>query len=365
MIKRLISLLLLLVIAIMPLAACGGGGSDGDGTSENTDATTAGTAAITIPETETAAVTAPETSPVTSPETLPETTVAPEFFEGLNPALWRVTDGTGAELYLFGTIHVGDEHNDAALELVKPYLDECDALAVEFDAVAYQSDTARMTQDIMKLVYLDGTTVKNHMPQELYERVKQFLTERGQYAQLLEMYKIPMWSQLVQSALMEEGPLTAEKAMDSLLILYAYGKGLPVLDIESAALQYDAMVSIPDAFYVLDLEETLDAAGEYRDGLNDLYAAWCSGDTDALTSETSANVENDEYTAEEKEAIAVYENKMIYERNEGMVKTAVSYLRSGKKVFFAVGAAHMVGDRGIVKALEQAGCTVERISVSN
>ena len=69
---------------------------------------------------------------------VPESTEAPaatepvvEVPEDLHPMLFRVTGEGGQEMYLFGTIHVGDERNAAALSLIAPTLDECDALAVE------------------------------------------------------------------------------------------------------------------------------------------------------------------------------------------------------------------------------------------
>ena len=41
---------------------------------------------------------------------------------------------------------------------------------------------------------------------------------------------------------------------------------------------------------------------------------------------------------------------------------AMEYLASGDTVFFAVGAAHMANDAGLVKLLADAGFTVEQIS---
>ncbi len=47
-------------------------------------------------------------------------------------------------------------------------------------------------------------------------------------------------------------------------------------------------------------------------------------------------------------------------RNAGMADTAAGYLESGKKVFFVVGAGHMVGPDGIPALLKKMGYTVER-----
>ena len=41
--------------------------------------------------------------------------------------------------------------------------------------------------------------------------------------------------------------------------------------------------------------------------------------------------------------------------------STVEWLASGDKVFFAVGAAHLVGDAGLVTLLREAGYTVEQL----
>ena len=82
--------------------------------------------------------------------------------------IWKVTDPEGHTLYLFGTIHVGDARSDAVLEKVSPFLLSCDALAVEFDLVAYEKDLGAVMADYQQFVYTDGSTVRDRMPEELY-----------------------------------------------------------------------------------------------------------------------------------------------------------------------------------------------------
>ena len=61
---------------------------------------------------------------------------------------------------------------------------------------------------------------------------------------------------------------------------------------------------------------------------------------------------------------AIYEEyygALQWDRNAAMAEVAVSYLESGRTVFFAVGTAHVVGSGGLVDLLRQAGYTVTRI----
>ena len=94
------------------------------------------------------------------------------------------------------------------------------------------------------------------------------------------------------------------------------------------------------------------------EALKTLYATYCSGDFAAF----SACVAEDltDLTAEEQLLYAEYVKTMVDDRNVNMAKQALELLASGEVCLYVVGAAHMVGESGLVAALESAGCTVEQ-----
>ncbi|MBR6915105.1 MAG: TraB/GumN family protein, partial [Clostridia bacterium] len=202
---------------LLSLCACA------DDPREGTD----GTLAIveTPGETESAAVTenSVQTEGSVSNEPDPDTVVP------VSPLLWRVTDTNGHELYLFGTIHAGDERNDRVFERISPVLTNCDALAVEFDTVAYENDMAQMTRDVAQYVLIDGTTISDHMPDELYSRTADLLNRAKMYPELYKKYNLAWWAQLVDTAMLTlYSDLDTEKGMETFLIDFAYEKEMPV-----------------------------------------------------------------------------------------------------------------------------------------
>ena len=272
------------------------------------------------------------------------------------PLLWKVTDDAGHTLYLFGTIHVGDKRSEKVLERVSPVLERCDALAVEFDLVAYQNDYYAMMQDMAQYVLTAGTTIKDHMPADLYDRAYALLDEAGLFPLLMQEYNLAMWAQLAETAAITvKSDLDADHAMDLLLINRAYEKHIPVRDVESAAFQMQLLNSFPDELYLAQIETTLDTLDDYKTTLDAMYELWLSGARDAfwrmITEEEDAG-----------DLVADYNRRLIDERNANMAAVAKEYLASGKTVFFAVGAAHMANDAGIVQLLKNAGYTVEEIS---
>jgi uncharacterized protein YbaP (TraB family) len=114
---------------------------------------------------------------------------------------------------------------------------------------------------------------------------------------------------------------------------------------------------------LLILEENLDfTVAEYSSELQELYEMWCAGDEAALRKMLAE--EDDEMTAEELALYQEYVDKVIIQRNEGMLDVAVEYLESGETVFYAVGIAHLLQENGLVDTLRTAGYTVEQVSYS-
>ena len=303
---------------------------------------------------------APETRETETAVRETETAFDPALLDTVHPALWRVTGPEGETLYLFGTIHLGDERSLAALENVRPYLDTCDALAVEFDTVAYQRNLSQAARDMANFVYTDGTTIRDHLPGTLYEEARQYLKDARMYSALYDRYNVAMWSQLLDQALLSEGRLDTEKAMDSLLLGYAYEKDLEILELESASFQYRILLETPEEVHILSMREVLGLGKLYAEQVELMYDCWCRGDPEAMMDSSSTSGDMT-YTEEQIRMLEDYENAMIHDRNAGMAEKAAGYLESGKTVFLAVGAGHMIGETGLVNTLETAGYTVERI----
>ena len=308
----------------------------------------------------------PETTgvPATETDPLPVTTAAPDpEDDGIHPMLFRVTGENGQEMYLFGTIHVGDRRNNAVLEKLTPFLDGCDALAVEFDIVAYEEDKTAQMRDVTQFYLTDGTTVDQHMPPELFAQASDLLQKAGLFPRLMKHYNLSMWSQLVeQGALLTQSSLSPNVGMDRLLINYCYGRQIPVRDVESAELQYGLLASFSDELNLMLIENTLNRLDRYGEEVDALYSAWMGGDYDQIVSVLADENEGQEEMTEAQQALAEeYNDKMLIQRNLGMRDKAVGWLKAGDKVFFAVGAAHLVDEGGLVELLRDAGYTVEQI----
>ena len=371
--KRFLSLLLICVLLCTVFAGCRRGvhpaateaPAQTAAPTEPTEEAAEPSAEPTQPSAEPTQPSAEPTEPSAEP-TDPADPPAPpaESAEDVHPMLFHVTGADGSEGYLFGTIHAGDERMDVAYDKLLPFVDSCDALAVEFDVVAFEKDTDAQTEMMMAFLLTDGTTVDQHMPEELYARAEALLKEARLMPSLMKRFNLAMWSDLVgEAALITRSELDYEIGMDRRLIRHCYEKQIEVRDVESAELQYGMLLSFPDELNLLIIEDTLDSLDTYGEDLNELYEIWLRGDYDEVTAYLTQEDEADpeKYTPEQIEMVEDYNRTMLDDRNLGMRDRAVEWLEAGDKVFFAVGAAHLVGEAGLVELLRAAGYTVEPV----
>ena len=305
-----------------------------------------------------------ETEPPEESTQPTDAAVTPDYDpEDVTPAMWKVTDSAGHTMYLFGTIHVGDQRSETAMEKIAPTLDACDALALEFDLKEYERDTQMQMNTVMTFLCPDDTKVTDEMPEELFERCKDLLQDAEIYHNALKSYNLQFWSTLVDQAVLElYTDLSSDYAMDSQLCDRAYDNEQPVISVESAQAQMDLLNSVPDELAIAMIEETLDGTDSYNENLTEMYALWLSGSADELAAflEDEDEPDPERYSPELIAMAEAYDKAMTADRNDGMFLKAQELLASGQTVFFAVGAAHIIGEHGLVQLLTNAGYTVER-----
>jgi uncharacterized protein YbaP (TraB family) len=102
------------------------------------------------------------------------------------------------------------------------------------------------------------------------------------------------------------------------------------------------------------LLSTIMEADQLEKEMNKMISAWSTGDVEALEKTMTENIK------EYPELDAFYK-KLNDDRNVRMVEKIISLLKTDKKYFIVVGAAHMVGKKGIVQLLENKGYTVNQL----
>ena len=302
------------------------------------------------------------------PEAKPETMATPLFY--------HVTGADGQEMWLLGTIHVGDERTGFLPQEIYDAFAASDALALEIDSEAFDLQLEQ-DEDLQSKVsdayyYSDGTTAKDLLDEEIYEIAVKFMKATGNYTEDTDYLKLSMWENSISNFYLQQGhQLHPEQGVEERLTKLAKEQEKPIREVESSLFQIQMLTGWSDQLQILMLEDMLASdAQEYWEDVSELYELWCAGDEEALRKELSEEPDLSELTEEELAEynaslplLEEYDKGMNFNRNEGMLDVAIDYLESGDVVFYAVGLAHLLDEsNGLVDALRDAGYTVELVT---
>lgn len=302
------------------------------------------------------------------PEAEPENKATPLFY--------HVTGESGQEMWLFGTIHVGDNRTAYLPQEIYDAFAASKALAIECDTEAFDEQMEQdeeLEEKVSSLYfYDDGTTIADHIDAELYTTALKYLKATGNHNMNAEYMKPSIWSQSIENFFMRQGQtLTSEQGVEERLTKLAHDQEKEILEVESSLFQIEMTTSWSEDLHEELLAGSIASSGaDYFESVNELYEMWCAGDEAALYEYLSDEVDTSGWTEEElaeyeasKELREEYNNAMSIDRNEGMLGKAVEYLESGDVIFFAVGLAHLLDStNGLVEALRDAGYTVELVT---
>ncbi len=268
--------------------------------------------------------------------------------------LWEYRQGQST-VYLAGSIHV----LKPALYPLPPQLygafERSDYLAVEVDPSRYPRDELqRLTADYGLLTA--GKTLREVLPASLAQRLERRLEAYGiPLAALPNAKPAMMMNQLVMARLMALGYQPEYGVEQHFLGRRTHQK---VLELESLEAQLELLFDQPLDMQIQLLADSLDMELEIEPTLAGLLTAWFSGDDAAFlrlfTTQTG-----------DSDLAQAFSRLLLNERNPGMADGIRGYLQNPGTYFVLVGAAHLVGDHGVVSLLQDAGIRGRRISSSD
>jgi uncharacterized protein YbaP (TraB family) len=291
------------------------------------------------------------------------------------PLFYHVTGENGQEMWLFGTIHVGDERTNFLPEEIYNAFSSSDALALEINSKAFdkqlEEDDDLSSQVSNYYYFSDGTTIESLMEEEEYAQAVKLMKATGNYNMNMPYAKPYLWSNGIEQFYLRQGyALHGDQGVEERLHIWAEELDKEIREVESSIFQIKLLTGYSNELQMLMLRDALETTVEdYNGGVLELYELWCAGDEAALIEAINEEVDTSELTEEElaeyeaqKPLIDEYNKGLSYDRNIGMLKTAIEYLESGEVIFYAVGLAHLLDStNGLVQALRDAGYTVELV----
>ncbi len=268
--------------------------------------------------------------------------------------LWEVerADGSGGIAHVLGSVHLSED--ELAFDpAVDHALAAADTLVLEIDPD--DADPAEIAMLSVEMGYfLDGRTLEEVVGPETFGALEQWVAELE--LPLASFRQMKPWLALITLqvlALQHEG-YDVEKGVETRLTADAAETGKPTQGLETPEEQLDAFNRLPLEIQVRQLDEFLRSDAESSGDISGLIEAWRLGDDARLESEVFGELTSDP-------SLAPFYELFYFERNDRMARGIAERVDAGGRWFVAVGAAHVVGTRGIPSLLSQQGYAVRRI----
>jgi uncharacterized protein YbaP (TraB family) len=263
--------------------------------------------------------------------------------------LWK-TENAGNTVYLLGSIHIANKAMYPLRPEIQKAYEASNFLVVEAD-ITKMDDEAVQQQVLDISVYKDNTTLKDHISAEAYKKLGEILQENGLETHALDTFKAWNVSSALDYLTSAKSGFDAGIGIDAHFLQQANASQLPILELESIEYQLNMFNNFSDKLQEEMLNSSIEQYYAESSSIDALSEMWATGNEEQLLELTQSTMTNDEFY-----------KALLSDRNVPMVDKITGYLNgSEKKTYFVVvGAAHMIGQDGIVPLLEKKGFKVER-----
>lgn len=279
----------------------------------------------------------------------------------ITPLFYKISDKNNTTIYLLGSIHAADDTIYPLNDTIMNSFNDSDYLAVEVDTLSLQNNFDLSLKLAEKMMYNDSTTIKNHIGDELYNKMVNFLKEKKSYSSLYDNYKPVFFESLFENLIINDAMLKSESGIDMYFLSLASENNKKILEVESAEFQYNLLLNTPLELDKIMIEEYIDNYDLNVSQMKDLYELWKKGDKEQLEN-ILINSESQNVTEEEKKLMENYNQSLIIDRNYGMTNVLENYFEKKQNVFCVVGLGHVIGDEGIINLLQKRGYDVAQLN---
>lgn len=263
--------------------------------------------------------------------------------QSTNSLLWKI-EGDGIQgSYLFGTFHVLPQADFELKEKVKKALVSTDQLVMELDMSNPNFQMELMQNASMK----QGMTLDQLFNKKDYQRLDQMLKETvGTGAEQMNTFKPFMLSSLLLKRFVGEQPASFE----SVLTTIATQQKMKIGGLETTADQMNLFDKIPYSDQASDLVEMMDNEEETMAMFSKMIKLYKDEDVEQLYDESSSYFDR----PGELELI-------LLNRNQKWIPS-IGEMAAKQSTFFAVGAGHLGGKKGLISLLKKEGYTLTPVN---
>lgn len=269
-----------------------------------------------------------------------------------NALLWKISgNGLQEESFLFGTIHMISREDFFLPQGMEQSFNKTKALVMELD----MSEAGGMEQllPVMDKVFMrEDTTLQDLLNQNEYKQVEAFMESMGLPMILFDRMKPLFLSAMVSPDMNPETFRNGEtKSYEIELSEWAKKEKKLIKGLESVEFQISIFDSIPYAVQARMLMQAIQSSTEGNNTMQKMVELYKSQNLMAL----HALIDS------ESEGMKPYMHLMLNNRNEKWIPEMIKNMQQ-MSCFFAVGAGHLSGQKGLIQLLRDQNYRLEPIS---
>ena len=253
-------------------------------------------------------------------------------------------NGISKPSYLYGTIHIICKDDFVMTEATKQKFSEAQQVYLELDM-----DDPKMMPEMMKSMYMtDGSTLKTLISEADYQKVSQFFKDSLKTnIEMLDKMKPFVLSSMTIPKLIA----CPSQSYEETFLKMAQKDNKEVLGLETVEEQFDALDKMgmkkqADLMLVKMIENWNDGKQELKQLIKD----YKNQDVEAMFEDMTKSKTMD----------TQFEEDLLVSRNKNWISKIQKIIKE-KSTFFAVGAGHLGGKKGVITLLRNEGFTVKAV----
>jgi uncharacterized protein len=262
--------------------------------------------------------------------------------------LWEISgNGLKETSFLYGTIHIIDKEDYFLPAGTLSAIDKSEKVFFEID-MTQMSDVSKLMPLMQKAFMDNDLTLKDLLNDEDYKLVNDHFKELGLPLFFLEKIK-PMFLTVFASGDMSPGDLQNGdiKSYEMEFMKIAENSGKTIGGLETIDYQISIFDSIPYMDQANMLVESIKSTDVGDDQMKELVDLYIAQDIAGLYKIMQGD-----------ENISEYEDVLLFKRNANWIPIMNQNMASNRS-FFAVGAGHLGGAKGVINLLRQEGYSVK------
>lgn len=286
-------------------------------------------------------------------------------FSTVNAQLLYKISGNGLETpsYIVGTYHLAPGSFVDSIPGLKEAFAACKQIYGELDMQDALSEENKAKLEKQQLLP-EGTTLSSLLDKGQQDRLNALMskcfgvdmTNPAMAAQFDQLTPTAVAVTLTLVAYMKKVPqINPMDLLDGHLQQMAVKQGMAVKGFETVEFQTEVLYGTPLEKQVVELMCLVDNFDDAIEAAEFVTAAYFSQDLNRLQEEVNEESDGSCATSPEDDA------RLTSDRNVNWVKVMPEIMKEAP-TFFAVGAAHLYGEKGVLRLLEEAGYKIEGVT---